>query len=771
MQSKLGRIVLSLPLTVAMLVVMGLLVHAEVTVQGKVEYWDRLAGQYKPAKNVHVEVEGDWYWRSDPDVQTDDNGSYRATVENPPWWWDNYDDVDIEVYAETPGLIQVFENMFAWYPYHAISREVNNVRANQTVTINLKIGGPQNNIGEAYYRTADETANAFLVHQEMLAHYRRLRAMGFPASDFDETEVIVPAAGITSYYNHFTGFVNLVVAGLLGTGNWTNLPTGNDAFAPYRDFLMMVRHEYSHAIHDEITGWVPPLGLNMPSKHHPEMETNRFIAFTEGWAEFLPLATLNMGGRFEPTPLGNPPGLNLPASGNHYAMEGEVVGVLWDLFDPTGNEALRHPATKTADGFSVPPVIRNAQTWQDRLSDPNLTRIRQVVRTYVAAWPVQTIGEFLETYRSKFPADLRALKAIGFNRDITQGLPEEHPATLSGSASVNRTGNTVRLTFTLTEPDAEDRPFVQIWLWHQRGNAAPTLKLSKTYASGWSGANRSVTESVTVPAGTGTPDVLWLIVSDEMQPTAHRLTIPTFGTSALPAFGFPLAGLFDASPDEAPHFVLTGAAVAPQEMPTITEQTQVRTLTEEDARKIKALRDLIKQASRELRDYAKRKEMMLRQERGLFKIAQSVGGLKIAAKVPIPFLRKPLLPGRAQPPLSPAQASALQAFEQWKDQTAAGKALARPLTAQDKNLLKARQQLLNQQIQQHQNALTHIAQLSQRLHSALNAIPFGAESTMAQEDAKRGVQGLEQTLRGVTADTELLPQLQKQAAILTVITK
>src|SRR5438552_10193342 len=116
--------------------------EASVTVRGRVEYWDRLAHTYRPAKNVHVEVEGDWWWRSDPDVQTNSSGDYSATVDDPPWWWNNYDHVDIEAYAETPGKLQVFEHMFAWWPYHAISREVNDVNSGRTVTIDMRIGGP-----------------------------------------------------------------------------------------------------------------------------------------------------------------------------------------------------------------------------------------------------------------------------------------------------------------------------------------------------------------------------------------------------------------------------------------------------------------------------------------------------------------------------------------------------------------------------------------------------------------------------------------------------
>ena len=106
---------------------------------------------------------------------------------------------------------------------------MNDVNSGRTVTIDMRIGGPSNNISEAYYRDAAQTANAFIVHQEMMAHHDALRAKGWPASIFDEIEAIVPAAGVNSYYNHFTGFINLVYGGLLGTGDWTNIPTSGKA--------------------------------------------------------------------------------------------------------------------------------------------------------------------------------------------------------------------------------------------------------------------------------------------------------------------------------------------------------------------------------------------------------------------------------------------------------------------------------------------------------------------------------------------------------------
>src|SRR5262249_10876169 len=155
---------------VAVAMVLGALTaRADVTVRGTVQYWDRLDNRYKPAQGTRVEVEGDWFWKADPEVLTNDSGFYQATLSNPPWWWSNYDDVHINAYAQTPGLIKVKEAWYSWYAYYGVSRSTDNVGSGQVVEINLRVGGPQNNLADSPYRTPDETANAFLVDQEMLA--------------------------------------------------------------------------------------------------------------------------------------------------------------------------------------------------------------------------------------------------------------------------------------------------------------------------------------------------------------------------------------------------------------------------------------------------------------------------------------------------------------------------------------------------------------------------------------------------------------------------
>jgi hypothetical protein len=78
-------------LTVCFVMVMvgvALPVRSQVLIQGKVEYADPPTGAtYKPAKDIMVEIEGDWWWAMDPERQTSDDGTYACTIVNPPLWW------------------------------------------------------------------------------------------------------------------------------------------------------------------------------------------------------------------------------------------------------------------------------------------------------------------------------------------------------------------------------------------------------------------------------------------------------------------------------------------------------------------------------------------------------------------------------------------------------------------------------------------------------------------------------------------------------------
>ncbi|MFQ5810497.1 MAG: hypothetical protein ACE5JM_12835, partial [Armatimonadota bacterium] len=603
-------------------------VAAKVTITGKVEYWDKLAKGYKPAKNVLVEVEGDWF-AFDPRVTTNDQGIYQATQRDP--YWGTFD-ISIDAYAETPGLIEIYEDMFEaffeMYPYHATSPTVKGVKGGQTCTINLKIGGGKSNVSSVWTRTVAETANAFIVHQEMYGHYRTLLQRGFVSQKFHEVEVIVPAAGVkTPYYNHFTGYINLCIdaAGYSGTGSWANIHTWNDQYVKqYKDFPMTVRHEYSHAIHDSITGIIPPLGLNMPAEHSPKEETNRWLAFTEGWAAFLPLTTINMGGMFEPTrTVKGSTALPISAAsppGGHYAWEGEVTALLWDIYDPANQEELvRHPATKATSGEAAPKAIVDKQTFTDRIADANLSKTKQAIKKYfMPPGPADTIAEFLSAYKGYYPGELHALKAIAFNRDIIKQMPKENAAYIAGAPTADRGAGPLTLKLTVTEPDPEDRPYVRVSVWRQAGNAAPSFVGRINLSGGWQGANRPTTVQLNAPGPSGPNDVLWIIVSDEMLPMAYRIQNPPKAAihlaQPLPPYWFGRPPTRDPSQLQGPMLQVQPMATGPfTTSPTGPSLQQVQPyLTDQRQRSAATLRDLVQKCDDELSKYAARRELAAR---------------------------------------------------------------------------------------------------------------------------------------------------------------
>ncbi|MFV1959023.1 MAG: hypothetical protein ACC662_06375 [Planctomycetota bacterium] len=511
---------------------------ADVVVRGTVKYWDELAGRFEPARRVQVEVERDWAI-TDPSGLTNDQGAYQVKLSS-PWFGSYLVGVHIEVYVETPGRIQVCSSMISSWAYQAFSTDFDHVKDGSSVTIDLRFGKPASvktglanvNFDGVAYRNEADTAKAFLVHAEMLAHYRALSGMGWPDAAFDEKEVLVPAAGDTSYYFHVTGFINLVVADWSGLSTWSPLPKGNHPSVQLNKFRHTVRHEYSHAIHDEITP-VPPRGLNMPTRHNSWMATNPHVAYTEGFADLLPLMTARVGHRWEEsaTLVGGP-----LLQGNHTAMEGEVTALLWDVFDPKGYEALRHPATKTPDGKAVPSDVQRAQRWMDGLEDPSGLRIRKLVSKNDVvlfgilgneAW--DDIGTFLKNFTAAFPAEAHEIKAAAFNRDIHDFLPAETPARLEGSASVRRRGSTVTLSCTVREDDVEDRPHVRLNAYTGRSSyvVRPVAGLRDVLlATGWNGPRNRVTRTFDLPVGFRPGDPLWVEINDDMLPTVYELTIP-----------------------------------------------------------------------------------------------------------------------------------------------------------------------------------------------------------------------------------------------------
>ena len=730
--------------------------HADVIFKGKVEYWDRISNTYRPAKKIHVEIEGDW-WEPYLDVQTDTSGNYYKKFRDPHWG--DFDDVDIEAYAETPDLLEIKESWYSLWPYHAISYKTHNVDGGETVTINLKIGGPNSNAAEAYYKSMAETANAFVVHQEMLAHYDRLCLLGAPSSILDDKTVIVPAMGIASYYNHLTENINIVIDGpSTGYVNWATIEDeGQSSYLNYHRFKETMRHELSHGIHDDMT-LAFLVGLNSPSSHNltgSNHETNRWIAYTEGWAAFLPAATLNQGGLLE---LSRPPGgLDIPDSGDHYAKEGDVAGLFWDIFDGSSLEIMDIPARKTYDGaHDLPATVIEEQVWNDILTDPNLSRIRSIVSK-----GMDSIQEFLESYVATYPGDKYGIKAIAINRGITQNVPSESPATLSGTPTISRAGDTVTIAFTVKEPNAEDRPHVRVTAWHQRSGGTTSKKSDLKLTIGWNGDSRPGTLVFNVPSGTGTPDVAWVVVNDGMRPTAYRMEVPAPRPS----------GSTGPLPQPLRADILS---ILTKPVTTSIPRVVLDEPTPEDISAVQTLRKYVKTARAELRAYAERKEDAFQADKLLFKIGTQNGGLQgVTSPVDINF-KAPRLGGpdtRTRQAPNPQAEASRKALHQWQDQLAGGKPLAKPLTPAAKRDLLPYRQRLEKHARDQEASASKAAQLNLQLDAALTGVKGRSRGSAAQknqqiEGADHAVQQIKKALQDAAADSDLSRSLKRQSAAL-----
>ena len=539
--------------------------RADVVVHGKIEYWDCIAKAFLPARRVIVEVERKWCI-DDPEVTTDDAGFYVCHLPNPIWG--THDNVRLQVYAQTNGLHEVSSWWFAWYSYHIISKSFSGLQKNSKFELNVRFGkpaggtvGPPNlNVAEAPYRDEEDTAKAFMAHQEILSHYVWLKFWGWPNSAFDDIGVIAPAANPFggSYYNHFTNNINLVSpASWSGTGEWKIEDKPDVSHTPphrvlvnYPRFRMTCRHEASHCVHDYIC-CLAPFGLNMPAEHHPEKETNRWLAYTEGFADFLALSTVAAGMQ-QAAGTGQPPahlweasdasGLKLP-QGDHWAMEREITGLLSDILDPRGYEPLRHPATKTADGaHALPKALVDAQRWWDSLEDPKGTMVWKVAQHPLfganVPTPVQTIMEFIAEFCRRYPQAARDLKAAAFNRGITKGLPTETPAIIAAPVKLSRWGSKLTLECVVQETDPEDRPYVRLTLYHQStgGTITPVSGLvNRKPGVNSTSALMGFKDTATLPPGFQPNDTLWLEINDDMLPTFYRLAVPAKDESVLVA--------------------------------------------------------------------------------------------------------------------------------------------------------------------------------------------------------------------------------------------
>jgi outer membrane biosynthesis protein TonB len=709
--------------------------RSQIMIQGQVEYEDPepLRQVWKPARDITVEIEGDWFWRSDPQVQTDDRGRYYYVMDNPPSGWADYDGVDIEAYAKKPDWNRVKMDSLDFWAYNCGTPEVDNVRANAMVRLDLRIGlrWPGGNAIADW--TSQVSPTAFELQQRALDHRRELERHGLGA--FDTFSIIYP--GFTpadvSWYNHFFGQAHL---------------------SPL-DALRAVKHEYGHQIHDECSAVLAPMGLNMPSEHSISTETDRFLAYTEGWAEFLMDYSEHRADTFEPT---NPDWINAGWS-DHAHCEGEVSGLLWDLSDPQGVEEVRH--RNAALPAEVP------QTWPDRIADTDLQRVWRTMAEDAGMRPLNpwTIREFISNWFAGAGPDYHEIKAIAYNRGIAlDGRPEWAPEL--DEPRVTRTGNTFTVAGTVTEQDAEDRPFVKVQLWYRADSGPFVLCQSQALGpTGWTGETHAYELRGNVSPGPPyrTQDdpsrverIALVVVDDEMLYRGRRAHVP---------------GPTGATTAERPAVVVDDWGPLPEPEAVVPEAVQARQRLYRDAEPtFRRIRDNLHAAETLLENRAGIAKRVLRQARGLYKTATLVGTLKVPAdgKIPMPRRIKP-----TEDRLGIAPWEEPKELLEWQAAVIQGGGVLRPLSEDDKSIYRQALDLSRQQRQELATMAKEAEAIPRQLRDAVEAYPWDELEcgALIRECVARDAGAVEDALGRVAADQDTLRRLDAQIQVLEALLK
>jgi len=760
-------------------------VDATVKVSGKVTFHDDVRdiddqGSYTPAKGVRVDVcWGDgivnviWFSHT---VSTDQDGKFSYSISDNPLI--AYD-IRIWVYAATPdggamGNITVRRMWHALYPYLAISEKEKKVHGGDKVEINLRIGGSKDNRWVFPFTGKEYAAPAFLVMDEVRRHYKRLQDIGLGPSDasdiFKGTSVIAPAAGVASYYNDISQFINLVFTTTNDMGPWINIdPGGTRIYGNYPYVLTVFRHETCHRIHDKLVKTLlKPLGV--PAEHGIDgpscanmpvdlpREWCETLAYTEGFAEFLTLVTVNKGQALNLTPFGHPSNagdsIDLSTSyppADHAAYEGEVAGLLCDLWDDDSNtpELIRHPALETEDGKRVPdPIIWWGQKWIDRIQDADLSRIKKVVAGEVPGLvfpgPVESIGQFLKKYRDLYPRDLHDMKAIAYSREITRSMPDEHRAHIRGDVEFYRLEGSDKLymKFRVLERDREDVKYVKVEFWREP-SATPGQGLDRIgvreEAFGeikWSFAPNELADT----------DNLWVVVNDELWPVVYFFGTPgqmVLATASAMVTVPPLKVEGSTSQEEPPRSA---------DPPSRDKDYEAR---------VRIFNAVVEEIRLELQKYEERKTSARNRDCLLYHAARQCGLDSLPAQVP------PELEYGGSPP-RPSQA--VTDFRRWLADIASGRRRPDDLPFVEVIELLAQQlPIVESEIREQKAAQARAPQLSQKLDAAFRTLDLGPGLDYMRQELAAGVEAFKQALNALATDAELIPKLEQQKAVMSIL--
>lgn len=474
---------------VSLLLVSVIPAAADVTVRGNVQVWNFVTNAYEPLKQARVRVVLAEYHDCDTrdvEAQTDNSGNYSVKKGN-AWVRDGYDAYLI-AFAEVEDKLEVQSHYMQVDGYQAVSGTVF-ARDNRTTTINLKIGGPQDNVrkyqvgGVAALGNASSVNNrtqghrAFFIFHEMTDHRLQLAARSLGEGDFEEKEVSYPVDADVGSYVPVLDYIRFPDR---------HFTEGYDRASE------VCRHELSHGIMaDTYIAWPGWMHLwTYPREHELAMEwKDRDFAWSEAWADFLSQVTQSLRyGRphIDLESLDASWRRQIKAGADHSKIEGEIAGALWDIYDGVGWEKR----------YEQVGAIPGEEQFYDGIADPDLTKIWHIFKTFhpYGFTHVSYMGKpdnFVWYWLNKTPYGQRhALKAILFNRGIrTDELPQNPPSVNITSALWR--GDQAVISVEVREQDNEDREHVWLEIY-LNGTRIDRVRLS----SGWSGDRRNWTFAI-----------------------------------------------------------------------------------------------------------------------------------------------------------------------------------------------------------------------------------------------------------------------------------
>ena len=519
--------------SVAALMLLSLLspAAAKVAIRGTIRIYNPITERYDPAPFLRVRVVLAEYYDADTfdkETVTDAMGGY-AVSKGSPWFRDGYD-AQLRAVAESPGKLEVQHHYMQIDGYQAVSR-VFWARDGRTTTTDLYIGGPRSSVDRYevggingvfnFTASAVHGSNAFFIYAQTTNHRLHLTRLALSPGDFEEKEVSFPSQdwSTTGLYTAFLDYIHI-----------PDIPNWNpDARGSYT-----CRHEASHGIMADVFPSVQVWAAFAAGKEHTMSQvTDPEFAWLEGWAEFLGSVTHALEYNKTETDLETLDSSwhkQVPANANGAKVEGEVAAALWDIFDPRGWETR---LDQVADD-----VVPGVERFYDGIEDPELRGIWEVFRkehphsfagVYATNLPLGGIGAFANFWLQRHAGQTHEFKAILYNRKMLPiGLTETRPeVTIAGP--ITWKGNVAVVPVQVRDADAEDRAFVRVSAFVNKG-AAASLKMDK----GWNGERNSATLEVPVAWFPGQPKPVLVVAAEDDMLTGHtrQVLVPPDGAAA-----------------------------------------------------------------------------------------------------------------------------------------------------------------------------------------------------------------------------------------------